>query len=130
MSDPSHYTAYVWLIRCYTEMERYVEAYEIIQQLQTDENFPRRLAGELAAATSDYYAKQHSYAEGIPFLSIAVKQTAEKQEKLRYKYVLAQWYQETGNPEKASQTFREVARMNSVPWPSMLHSCSWQAQCR
>ncbi len=110
--DPSHYTAYVWLIRCYTEMERYVEAYEIIQQLQTDENFPRRLAGELAAATSDYYAKQHSYAEGIPFLSIAVKQTAEKQEKLRYKYVLAQWYQETGNPEKASQTFREVARMN------------------
>jgi len=31
---------------------------------------------------------------------------------LRYKYVLAQWYQETGNPEKASQVFREVTRMN------------------
>jgi len=110
--EPSRYTAYVWLIRSYTEMERYVEAFEIIQRLQTDEKFPRRLAGELAAATSDYYARQHSYIEGIPFLSIAVKQTAEKQEKLRYKYVLAQWYQETGNPEKASQTFRELARMN------------------
>ena len=110
--DPSRYTAYVWLIRSYTETERYVEAFEIIQQMQTDEQFPRELSGELAAATSDYYAKQLSYTEGIPFLSIAVKQTPKKLEKLRFKYVLAQWYQETGNPEKASQIFREVARKN------------------
>jgi len=110
--DPSRYTAYVWLIRSYTEMERYVEAFEIIQQLQTDEKFPRQLSGELAVATSDYYAKQLSYVEGIPFLSIAVKQTDKKIDKLRYNYILAQWYQETGNPEKASQIFREVARKN------------------
>lgn len=110
--EPSRYTANIWLIRCYTELERYVEAYEIIQQLQIDENFPHKLEGELAAATSDYYAKQFSYTEGIPFLSIAVKQTGNKQDRMRYKYVLAQWYHETGNPEKASQIFREVARMN------------------
>lgn len=110
--DPSRYTAYVWLIRSYTELERYVEAFEIIQQLQMDEKFPRGLEGELAVATADYYARQLYYAEGIPFLSIAVKQTTKKRDKLRYKYVLAQWYQETGNPEKASEEFREIARMN------------------
>ena len=110
--DPSKYTAYVWLIRCYTELERYVEAYEIIQLLQTDEEFPHQLEAELAAVTSDYHAKQLSYTEGIPFLSIAVKQASKKQDRLRFKYVLAQWYQETGNSEKASQLFREVIRMN------------------
>lgn len=110
--DPSRYSAYVWLIRSYTEMERYVEAYEIIQQMQTDDDFPKHLAGSFAAATADYYARQHSYAEGIPFLTIAVKQTGRKQERMRYKYVLAQWYQETGNTEKASALFREVAHMN------------------
>jgi len=110
--DPSRYKAYIWLIRSYTELDRYVEAYEIIKQLQTDENFPKRLEGELAAVTSDYYAKQLSYTEGIPFLSIAVKQTGKKQDKLRYKYVLAQWYQETGNVENASKIFREIIRMN------------------
>jgi len=110
--DPSRYTSSVWLIRCYTELERYVEAYEIIQQMQDDEDFPHQLDAELAAVISDYYAKQLSYTEGIPFLSIAVKQTAKKQDRLRYKYVLAQWYQETGNPEKASQVFREISRMN------------------
>ena len=110
--DPSRYTAYVWLIRSFTEQERYVEAFEIIQQMQTDEKFPKQLSGELAAATADYYARQLSYTEGIPFLSIAAKQTPQKLEKLRYQYVLAQWYQETGNPEKASQVFRDLARKN------------------
>lgn len=110
--DPSRYTAYVWLVRCYTELERYVEAYEIIQQMQLDEKFPSQLEGELAVVTSDYYARQKSYAEAIPYLSIAVKQTSKKQDRLRYKYVLAQWHQETGNTEKASEIFREIAHMN------------------
>jgi len=110
--NPSKYTANVWLIRCYTELERYVEAYELIQVLQADENFPRRLDGDLAAVTSDYYAKQLLYTDEIPFLSIAVKQADKKQDRLRFKYILAQLYQETGNPEKASQTFREISRMS------------------
>lgn len=110
--DASKYEANIWLIRCYTELERYVEAYELIQVLQADENFPKKLDGELAAAVSDYYAKQLNFSEGIPFLSIAVKQADKKQDRLRYTYVLAQWYQETGNAEKASQTFRQVGRMN------------------
>jgi outer membrane protein assembly factor BamD (BamD/ComL family) len=110
--DPSKYTADIWLIRCYTEMERYVEAYELIQVLQGDEHFPKRLDGELATVTSDYYARQLSYKEGIPFLSIAIKQAGKKEDRLRYTYILAQWYQETGDTEKASKTFRAVTRMN------------------
>ncbi len=110
--EASRYDAYVWLIRCYTEQERYVEAFEIIQQLQTDENFPRRLDGQFASATADYYARQLSYKEGIPFLANAVKETPKKLERLRLEYILAQWYQETGDPTKASQTFKDVARKN------------------
>ncbi|MGE5448422.1 MAG: tetratricopeptide repeat protein [Bacteroidales bacterium] len=110
--DPSRYNANLWLIRSYTELERYVEAYELIQVLQGDKDFPKKLAGELAAATADYYGRQHLYAEGIPFLSIAVKNADKKSDRLRFSYVLAQWYQETGNTEKASQTFRNVTRMN------------------
>ena len=110
--DPSKYNADIWLVRSYNELGRYVEAYELIQALQGDEHFPKKLDGELAAVTSDYYARQLSYKEGIPFLSIAVKQAGKKEDRLRYTYILAQWYQETGNPEKASKTFRDVTRMN------------------
>lgn len=111
-NDPSVYEANLWLIRCFTEMERYVEAYELIQVLQAEQKFPRKLEGDLAAVTADYYARQHAYSEGIPFLTIAVKLADNKEDRLRYSYILAQWHQETGNPEKASQIFREITRMN------------------
>ena len=106
------YDAYVWLIRSYTMLERYVEASEVIQSLSGDDKFPKRLEGELALVTADYHMKQLEYEEAIPFLTIAVKKTAAKKNKLRYKYILAQLYEETGNTLLASQTYREVAHMN------------------
>lgn len=106
------YDAYIWLIRSYTMLERYVEASEVIQSLSGDDKFPKRLEGELALVTADYHMKQLEYEEAIPFLTIAVKKTAAKKNMLRYKYILAQLYEESGNSFLASQTYREVARMN------------------
>ena len=110
--EETSYDAFIWLIRSYTMLERYVEASEVIQKLSSDEKFPKRLEGELALVTADYHMRQLEYKEAIPYLTIAVKQTAAKSSKLRYKYILAQLYEETGNTALASETYREVARMN------------------
>jgi len=106
------YDAYIWLVRSYTMLERYVEASEVITNMSNDAKFPKRLEGELALVTADYHLKQLEYEEAISFLSIAVKKGFNKKDKLRYKYILAQLYKETGKMLLASQTFREVARMN------------------
>ena len=110
--ETTRYDASVWLIRSYTMLERYVEASEVIQSLSNDEKFPRRLEGQLALVTADYHVRQLEYKEAIPFLAIAVKKTSSKSSKLRYKYILAQLYEETGDTYLASETYREVARMN------------------
>jgi hypothetical protein len=109
---PIKYEASIWLIRAYTEMERYVEAWEVIQQMQGDDDFPKHLEGHLAIVIADYYARQLDYQEGIPFLSIAAKKATTKANRLRYKYILAQWYNETGDKDKALQIYREIVRMN------------------
>ncbi len=106
------YDAYIWLIRSYTMLERYVEASEVIQSMETDDKFPKRLEGELALVTADYHIKQLEYKDAIPFLTLAVKKTTSRKNKLRYKYILAQLYEETGDSFKASQAYREVAHMN------------------
>lgn len=106
------YDAYIWLIRSYTMLERYMEAAEVIQSMSGNDEFPKRLDGSLALVTADYHMKQLEYEEAIPFMSIAVKKTASKKNRLRYKYILAQLYEETGDLMKASQTYREVAHMN------------------
>ena len=104
--------ANIWLIRCYSEMERFAEASEVIQTIQNEEDFPRKLERELAIATADYYMKQDSYDEAIKFLDIAINKTFFKKNKARLQYIEAQLYQELKMDEKASAAYREVLKMN------------------
>ncbi len=104
--------AQIWLIRCYSELERYIEAAEVIQAVQNEEDFPRSLEKDLAVATADFYMKQGEYDEAIKFLDIAIKKTFLKRKKARMQYIVAQLYQEIGKEAEASKAFAAVTRMN------------------
>lgn len=104
--------ARIWLIRCYSESERFIEASEAIQAVQNEENFPRKLEKKLAIATADYYMKQKEYAEAIKFLDIAIKKMFLKNNKARLQYIVAQLYHEIGREDEASKAYLAVTRMN------------------
>jgi len=104
--------ARIWLIRCYSELERFIEASEAIQAVQNEENFPRKLEKKLAIATADYYMKQKEYAEAIKFLDIAIKKMFLKNNKARLQYIVAQLYHEIGREDEASKAYLAVTRMN------------------
>ncbi len=110
--EESKYDAYVWLIRAYTEMERYNEALEMIQNVDGEKEFPKRLDDEFGLAVADFHIRQHDYQEAIPHLKSAIKASFLNKNKARYKYILAQLYKETGDAALASKTFGEVAKMN------------------
>lgn len=104
--------AQIWLIRCYSELERYLEASEAIQAVQNEADFPKNLEKKLAIATADFYLKQEEYNEVIKFLDIAIKKTFFKRKKARMQYIIAQMYNELGMSEQASKAFQAVTRMN------------------
>lgn len=106
------YEAFLWMIRSYCESERFTEARDLLQRLQSDSDFPKKLEGELALITADYYMKQGEYPEAVPYMGIAVKKIKQRKRRLRNCYILAQLYEETGNAEKAAQLYREVIRMS------------------
>ncbi|MFW5831811.1 MAG: tetratricopeptide repeat protein, partial [Prolixibacteraceae bacterium] len=110
--EDATYEAYIWLIRSYSELGRFVEASEVIQAVQSDEEFPRKLERDLAVATADYYMKQEEYAEAIKFLDIALQKTFWKSDKARLQYIEAQLYQEIGKPMRAAQAYEAVIKMN------------------
>ncbi len=110
--EDSKHEANVWLLRCYSELERYIEASEIIQTVQADDEFPKNLEKDLAVATADYYMKQVEYEEAIKFLDIAIKKTFWRSKKARLQYIAAQLYQASGNSAKASEAFNAVSKMN------------------
>jgi tetratricopeptide (TPR) repeat protein len=104
--------AQIWLIRSYSELERFAEASEVIQAVQSDESFPKKLEKDLAVATADYYLKQQIYDEAIKFIDIAINKTFFKRNKARLKYIEAQLYQELGMLTEASEAYRAVTKMN------------------
>ena len=104
--------ANIWLIRSYSEMERFAEASEVIQSIQNEEDFPKKLERELAITTADYYMKQKMYDEAIKFLNIAINKTFFRKNKARLQYIVAQLYQELGMEEKALAAYRAVLKMN------------------
>ncbi len=109
----ARFEAYVWLIRAYSEMERFVEAAEVIQTVQSATDFPKKLERDLAIATADYYMKQRDYDEAIRFLDIAIKKTFGKSRKARLQYIEAQLLQETGKSMQAAQAYIAVTKMNA-----------------
>ena len=113
LEEDTRHEANVWLIRCYSELGRFIEASEVIQAVQGDDNFPRRLEADLAIATADYYMKQQEYEEAIKFLNIGIKKTFWKKSKARYMYIVAQLYDEIGKHDNAAEAFLAVARMNA-----------------
>lgn len=110
--EDTRYEAQVWLIRCYAEMERFIEASEAIQAIRNEPEFPRKLEKNLAVATADYYIKLQEYDEAIKFLDIAISKTLLKRRKARLQYIVAQLYHELGRGNEAIKAYTAVTRMN------------------
>lgn len=108
----ARHEAQIWLIRSYAELERFTEASEVIQSVQNDTDFPRKMDRDLAVATADFYIKQKEYAEAIRFIDIALKKTFWKKQKARLQYIEAQLYEELDQPMKAAEAYNKVTRMN------------------
>ncbi len=109
-NEPVKYESYLWLVRTYTESERFNEARELIESLDGNDQFPEKLEGELAINAAELHLKQQHYEEAIQYLNIGIKKIKGNKRKIRYTYILAQLYQEMGNMEKALKTYHQVIR--------------------
>lgn len=104
--------AQVWLIRAYSELDRFIEANEVIQAIQANDDFPKKLERDFAIATAYYYIKQFEYDNAIKLLDIAIDKTFWKKDKARLQYIVAQLYQELGQNQAAAEAFKRVRKMN------------------
>jgi tetratricopeptide (TPR) repeat protein len=109
-NEPVKYDAYLWYIRTLSESERYTEAQELIQMLENDKFFPKKLEGELAIVLADMHLKQQQFDEAIHSLDIGIKKIKGNKRKTRYNFILAQLYQETGKKDQALAAYHQVIR--------------------
>jgi tetratricopeptide (TPR) repeat protein len=102
----------IWIARTHNELEEYDEAEDILEVLTGTQEFPAGLNAELYSTLADHYMKQEQYERAIEPLTIALENVNKKEERIRWTFILAQLHQEAGDPQKASEYYKQVIKMN------------------
>ncbi len=103
----------LWLARTKIEMGQYDEAREILDKLMDEENnIPQKIKKQCYPIYADLYLQQKMYEEAIQYLTLSCDNTRKKKVRIRYKYIIAQLYQELGDNSSALKYYDEVIKMN------------------
>ncbi len=103
--------ARLWQARCYSEMDWFYEAEDILGKLNTN-GIPRKNLNQYATVYADYLVKQKQYEEAVPYFKTAIKAEKNRRQRTRMKYLLGQIYAEQGQNGLAYQMFGQVIKAN------------------
>ncbi|MFW5644493.1 MAG: tetratricopeptide repeat protein, partial [Bacteroidota bacterium] len=110
--EETRFEAMIWMARAYNEIEEYREAEQLLSALGDRENLPREYHADLYTTYADFHLKQAEYEQAVPYLRKALEYVKDKHYRVRYRYILAQLYQEIGNAEKTIANYQKVIKMN------------------
>ncbi len=103
---PSRNDALVWMIRTQITRGQLSAAATLIETLQQDPLFPKRLEAALAEVTAYYFYSLPQYDSAAFYLEKALPSATTKNEQARWEYLLGQLYSLAGSREAAKDAFR------------------------
>ncbi len=112
---PSRNESLVWLIRNLTEQEEYGEAAGLINTLQNDPNFPKRLNPDLEEVTAYWFYKQGEFDSASLRLEKALSNAETKQDRARWEFLLAQLFEKGGQYAQASDYYDRASKHTVDP---------------
>lgn len=112
---PSRNESFIWQIRNSIEKDELPEAAGIIEILQHDPVFPKRLQADLNESVAYWFYKQQAYDSAALHLTQALDNAANKQEKARWEYLIAQMYQLTKKNENAVDFYNRCISHTTDP---------------
>ncbi len=111
-NSPSKYEALLWLIKTYNAQNSVINTQAIIDLLEEDKGFPKKLQGMFDILRAEYQVKMENYPKAIEHLLRAIPAEKKKKQRARFTYILAQLYELTGDQKKASRYYEECAKLN------------------
>lgn len=112
---PSRNDAILWLARTLIEQDEFAESGGLINTLQVDPNLPKRLRNDLEEVSAYWFFKQGNYDSTVVHLENALSAAANKQDRSRWEFLLAQLYETTGNFDKASSYYAKASKHTVDP---------------
>ena len=110
--ESAKYESMIWLARISAQTGEYRDAEKLLATLESDRKFPQKLKRDLQTTGADLALKQNQYERSAKYLEKAIKKLHKKKLKLRYRYILAQLYQQTGELKKATEMYTYIIKHN------------------
>jgi len=110
--EPTRFLAKLWLAKTNLQLTQLNEAEDKLLFLHNQNDFPKKNKWELEATMADFYLQTKNYAKTIEHLTRAIPQTPRREDRIRFKFILAQLYQEQGEHRRAFDLYTSVIKMN------------------
>lgn len=107
--------ALVWLVRNYLEEAKTGEASGLIQILQNDPAFPKRLKSDLYEMISYNYYQTKQYDSSATYLEKCLSNADTRAEIGRWEFLIGQMYQLSGLEEKAIPAYQKAIKYTTNP---------------
>lgn len=109
------YDALFWLARTYNERGSTNEAQSILDLYESElDKVKKKKRWQFYTAYADNYIKQEKFGLAIPMVLKSIEFTKNKKSQNRYKFILAQLCERTGDKTTATNYYSEVLRRNSA----------------
>lgn len=112
---PVRNDAFIWRARTLLEEENYDEVRSLVNLLNSDPNFPKRLQGGLAEVEAYSLYRQEKYAEAMAPLAKAASTQSDKYAKARMYFILGQLHQRFKQQDSAVMDYKHVIRLKPDP---------------
>ena len=110
--ESSRFLATLWLAKTNLQLTQLNEAEERLERLRNEKAFPKKNKWELEATMADFYLQTKNYPKTIEHLVKAIPQTPRREDKIRFRFILAQLYQAQGEHKLAFDLYTKVIKMN------------------
>jgi len=104
--------ANLWIAKIFTEQKDFNNALDIYTELEGNKDLSSKMKGELYASIARLYHLKEDYNQAASYLNRAIEFVGKKADRVRYTYILAQYYQKVENYEKALESYNRIMDMS------------------
>jgi tetratricopeptide (TPR) repeat protein len=100
-----------WIARCYVGLEKLGEAEAVISSMLTEKNYTKKEISHIFTTAADINIKLGKYSSAIENLKMALTGSLNKEQKIRYHYILGQLCMEADKKPEAIVHFDKVLKL-------------------
>ncbi len=104
----------LWLAKTYLQLTQLKEAEDKLDYLRNQKDLSKKVRAEYDAVAADYYLQTRNTDRAIEHLKLAIPVAKNRNNQIRYMFILAQLYQQKGDFKTAFDLYTKVIKKNPV----------------